>query len=288
MRCGLAATLLFGLGCGGEPANSATDEAVAACVSLASCFGASVTSCLIADVPHMTAQEIGCLAASATDCTRAGMCSPGETRLPGLHAPCVGGGSAQTCDGTNIVFCDVNDTDSQSCPMTAASGSTCVMTSTGGARCAFGMCNDDSQHCDGSVLVRCVDGVLEAHDCALLVPALECRQNPAGDFACGGAGPACSSGDPPHCEGNALVTCANGFQSRTDCSVGGASCLVPGDSSAPPYCGWGNPCDTSMPQARCDGPKLSFCAAGLRRTIDCAGAGFTGCSTSGVGDRCTR
>src|ERR1051325_6463978 len=163
MRCGIAATLLFALGCGGEPANSATDQAVSACVSMASCFGASVIACLVADVPHMTPQEIACLAASGTDCTRAGMCSPGEVRLPGLHAPCVSGAAVQTCDGTNIVFCDVNDTDSQSCPVTAAAGTTCLMTSTGSASCALGTCNDDSQRCDGSVLVRCADGGLSGH-----------------------------------------------------------------------------------------------------------------------------
>src|SRR5262245_29491391 len=252
MRCGVAAILLYAVGCGAEAPNSATDQAVAACVSLASCFQSTVIGCLVADIPHMTAQEIGCLAASGTDCTRAGMCSPGETRVPGVHAPCDAGGvSVQTCVGPNLVFCDINDTDSLSCPVTAAPGTSCLMTSTGGATCALGMCNDNSQRCDGSVLVSCVDGVLAAHDCSLLVPTLQCRQSSPGVAACAGVGPAWASTDPPHCEGDALVTCANGFQSRTDCSVGGAHCL--GSSSAQPYCGWGSPCDTTAPQAHCDG-----------------------------------
>jgi hypothetical protein len=50
------------------------------------------------------------------------------------------------------------------------------------------------------------------------------------------------------------------------------------------YCGLGTECDVLNGKRKetCAGTVLQFCAAGIKRTIDCATLGYKGCAAGGI------
>jgi len=78
--------------------------------------------------------------------------------------------STDSCDGDVALRCDEGGHEfAEDC---AASGNLCASNTPTGARCVFESfteCDEETpRRCEGDLLVRCVDGALEAMDCAAM------------------------------------------------------------------------------------------------------------------------
>jgi hypothetical protein len=139
---------------------------------------------------------------------------------------------------------------------------------------------------NGVFVQRCKDGIVERTDCSRT--ASTC--NPSGPLGahCRGNGQACTApsltNDTLRCDGNTLVTCADGQEAKFDCGSILLSCFTNPNGTGF-GCFAGNACAPDQFLATCAGTKLTFCNKGKVDTIDCASAGFKSCDP-GQGGRC--
>jgi hypothetical protein len=131
-------------------------------------------------------------------------------------------------------------------------------------------------------------GVFRGPDCASL--GLSCSAG-----SCIGSGAACTPGSFPRegyvfydgvrCDGDALITCANGNEHRLACSsvAEGFSCHTLNGTS---FCGLAAECVPAEPgagngpDATCEGNNVVFCNAGRIDRIDCTSLGFERCDAT--------
>jgi hypothetical protein len=275
-------------GNGGDAADGATagadaspaatiDDLVTACVVLGSCEGQGPVECMDDYLPRLRESEIHCLAAAAGDCTAAFACIGLET---------IDGGCTPGCDGDRAVSCGAVGFATH-CPSALFStGPTCTDAAGSPACGGTAACEGTEAACEGTFLLECQGGVLRGGDCARY--GLTCVA--AGGFArcTDGTTTPCDGQNYPRCDGDVVVRCESNLEVRHRCAHDVVGCHVLADDPDG-YCGLGSDCDPLVDDGSCDGDALTFCAAGIRRTVDCAALGFAGCQPAdGLGaSRCT-
>lgn len=183
------------------------------------------------------------------------------------------------CDGDRVIDCAEgerveidcrirNCEDDRACDEQPLGG-TCVAAAS--PTCGFGRCDDTfAPHCEGEMAVFCTNGAIQHRDCrtALGRPATVCRAG-----ACAAMPASCARDQSRHCEGDDIVSCFGGEESRTRCAqfplpmtCTGAECV------ASPRLR----CNPSAHYDACDGQSLRYCD-GQERTLDCRALGFAGC-----------
>jgi len=216
---------------------------------------------------------------TALDCAGVWACQGFESMAVSSCAPACDGDVLVECEGGTVRY----RTD---CTRTSQ---TCVVGANGPA-CGLGPCTEAAQRCDGNVLVSCdaEEGIESLTFCDQF--GWTCEESGSNLARCSdGTSVACTPGVEPRCEGTTLVRCVDRFELGVDCAslVEGMGCFLLGTHS---YCGFGDACDPDLSKGMetCEGTVMSYCAAGLRETLDCADYGFVMCSASATfGGRCT-
>ncbi len=186
-RCAAARGCLTGI----------TFERVNACAAVTRCDGTMAVQCL----PRPTRPF-----RVVSDCAAWGqVCVDGGAMPTCADATCDPDTVSFTCSVREIEECSAGRLDRTTCP----EGTTCRE---GSISCYGEACTADA--CDGTVALPCDVGMglrLPSYDCADL--GQTCR-----DGYCVPNGSECSFFSPlPHCEGNVLVGCTDGFVTRYDC-----------------------------------------------------------------------
>jgi hypothetical protein len=203
-------------------------------------------------------------------------------------------GARTGCEGNRLVTCTADDPTESVSTDCAAFGATCADAREGSGLltracrspvlCPAGA---PEVRCEGNAILGCRDGAVERTACA---GGSRCEERRAAD---GTSSAICEAPGHRHCdrvgkrwcEQGKLVSCVpNGPFGETvvsDCAALGltcddhagkdAACVVPG----PQTCEHG--------PARCEGPALTFCAAGRRFRVGCGELGFPGCDPDAHG-----
>lgn len=244
---------------------------------------------------HLSPGEVNCIANAGSDCTAAKKC------LAGGQVPAVCTGASESCSGTTWQQCnDLAGTGGNRGVQTydcAATGRMCVANN-GNVDCGYGTCAGGSASTcispdgnpNGNLVQSCNNGIIERDDCT----RIDASCNPSNGAHCRGNGPACANrtagDDSVRCDGNVLVTCADGQEARYDCTKLNLGCF--NNPSTGPFtkqfgCFAGNECNPSNFTATCVGLTLTFCNKGKIQMADCGAAGFAGCSPN-LGGSCSK
>ena len=272
------AVIAMGIGCGGQPGMMSAgppltlDDLARACETSYACLappidGPTLPGCLrhLDDfdsvVSMYRADQVRCLAAAGADCTRALAC------IGMSIAACSPDG--QRCEGDRLIDCTGGQTISIDCRggLWFSDDATCVAGTKPGcgtAACAAGTADS----CNGTRLVRCIDGVRNEIDCAQV--GMTCVLG-ASAASCGGTGAACTAS---RCDGKRLIRCDGGHETAYDCTamLRGGSCVTGGRDGF--SCGFGPDCGDT---ATCTLGSAQLCVLGGQATVDCLAAGFTSC-----------
>jgi len=254
------------------------EQAVSACVAFASCVpGDGVHACFQRQLNLFSPEEIRCLASAGSDCARVATCIGISVR----SAPS-DGGCGKSCEDGMLVTCSDSFRYKSDCTRWGARGDSCFASSLT-AGCGIASCTQTRESCEGTKRVVCDLGVLTVNDCRN-GGALTCQQN-GNQTTCVGAGAACSDAEgATRCDGEVLVRCVGGREDRRDCRIGfeGGGCRVRSDSvDSSAFCGYDTGCRPKSGEEACSGDgglKLTFCAGGQARTVDCVALGHRGCA----------
>jgi hypothetical protein len=234
---------------------------------------------------------LDCLA-SASSCDAVGAClhegsDPTSTAFCRTHP-----GVPSGCDGTRLVVCGDEPGESSTVDC-AGLGATCAaLTEAGGL--STHACVDPARcppeltrvWCDGSsAVLSCHDGEIERTACPS-GSVCEAHTERDGDHAamCEAPGHAsCKVVGSRRCEGSRLVLCEAhghfGHERAVDCAARGLVCSeAPGRAACTD-----GPAACTVRQATCEGGALSFCSAGRRIRVECAGLGLGACEAGGRG-----
>ncbi len=253
------------------------EQAVSACVSFASCVpGDGVHACFEKQLNLFSPAEVRCLAAAGSDCSKVAACI-------GISVSTVSGdgGCSKSCDNGKLVSCSESFRFKSDCKRWGAPGDSCFASGLT-AGCGIGSCSQTMESCDGTKRVVCDLGVLTVTDCRN-GGARTCEQR-GNQTVCVGAGATCADAEgATRCDGDVLVRCVGGREDRRDCRIGFETmgCRIRSDSTdTSAFCGYETGCRPRSGEEACsgDGLKLTFCAAGMARTIDCVGLGYRGCA----------
>lgn len=214
-------------------------------------------------------------------------------------AACITGPDPTVCDDTSQEFvtcvsnwrvnCSFGNLLAGDCTV---EGTQCLLTS-GGAACGEHVCSgSEPTTCDGTVLRSCVKGAVVPYDCARRDCA-PCGASANGTAECSVPHPSCSP-DRTYCDGNDIVHCTAGVESREHCNrfpvrqICGTRQIMTGPTSseivacvAAP----GSACDPESYIDHCNGTVLIYCD-GNEQTLDCAAVGFSDCTSNGATARC--
>jgi len=258
-----------------DQASIAREQAIAACITVGSCLvPPRLNECFHTVLPHLTRDEIACLATALPGCDTL-KC----TGSAWVDQPCSKADEGKTgCEGDVLWKCFFGFWQRTDCARSidSTSDSKCVLAPPFGAKCSVGPCTTDASFCDGTRAMTCSNGLLSAQECAR--KATTCSGG-----ACQVRLDTCPSDQPERCEGEVLVYCAVGgrAEARIDCSQlpSGQRCVSATDSRGVPraFCGFGTECFPEKDAETCSGATRSFCAGGIRRTMDCKAAGFLAC-----------
>lgn len=259
------------------------DDAIRACVLLASCGGGGdgVADCFTDVLPLLSAAHIGCVLEAGTDCAASRACV-------GILGVEVDPDCVPSCDGDVLVDCGDGVRATYDCgDYVELPGQTCVVGNFG-PECGAGTCDQEESSCDQDAVLACdVDrGVIERGDCARF--GLSCDVDDGTARCSDGTATPCAD-DPPRCDGDSLARCSGGYQVAFDCGfvIDARGCHQTTETGA--FCGFGDACEplTAKGEETCDGTVITFCAAGAIESVDCADLGFTGCRESLGGGACT-
>jgi hypothetical protein len=231
------------------------------------------------DMVAMSPEQVRCLAGAGSDCVAASAC---VGRSLDLEATCERSSAERRCEGDDLVTCTEQGTLRRHCPTDHESaGPTCI-DGGGGPECGgAGACVEGEARCEGDFLLRCADDaaglVWSGEDCAR--SGWTCVEDGGAHCADGREVPCADSGAPVchHGEdGDFLIDCRDGFERRLDCSrLEGAFCVEGGYQ-----CRLGDECGREPDEAQmeeCDATDLTFCAGGVRASLDCRDLGFPSC-----------
>jgi hypothetical protein len=292
----LAALLVAGCGNGVTASTGA-----AACATAVACgilpngvVGISACTQFIQDINepenallvHVDADQVNCIASTGNNCDLARAC------LDYGNPPTACSGSGQMCNGDTWSTCDGltgtngnNGTRSFHCAKNQP-GASCQMNNNH-FDCGFSTCAVGLPSCADSKTVQvCNLGITQHLDCARNNSICVEGGGLLNSAKCRGQGASCTAGDgtPLRCQGNVLVTCADGQEAMHDCGRDNLGCFLVGNSFR---CALGNDCDPSNSPAQCNGSVLHYCDKGKRTFVDCGALHFTGC-TPNNGGSCTR
>jgi hypothetical protein len=288
--------------CSARPPPPATlftaGEAARACATLATCFpnewaaqdtiwGGTISACAsdrgyVPEPGTMLAHPIvtqgfepafarlyGCILDAPGDCGAAAAClaqtgSPGTCKPDALEAGECSGSVLSGCTSDGYAFAVDCAADGETCgayPAIFAHFSGCV------TPCPAQVA------CDGTREQLCLSGALVTLDCGELGTTCAngaCTPQP---------GPACDAASfRQRCDGDVVVTCADGIESRDDCSIwpthrrcavdtlGSAQCVLTGTE-----CTAGD---------ACAGDDIAYCRDGYAARVSCTALGFSTCSAA--------
>jgi hypothetical protein len=254
--------------CGGGSGLSQS-ELANACVYIDACVGYNMTSsCIRGDT--FPSEQIHCVLDAQTDCEGVLACL-GARRDP--EADC-----QDKCEGNVVVECQGLDALRYDCGTWALGlGPVCVEEQPGLAWCVDATCTDvDTLTCDGTQVRRCTaGGSLFEFDCA---PSL-CFEN----GRCSDAPPVpCSASFDVSCDGDFLVTCEDGLETRINCRDRDDrfTCRVIADQGGTTTgCELDADCSRFTETACSSDTDVTYCDAdGSLASVDCTALGFSTCS----------
>lgn len=287
MRHALVALAI--VGCGGHPSGPGdatpstphsltVDNIARACVNAYACLappidGPTLPSCLghLDDFDTVISiyrpDQILCLAAAGADCMKARAC------LGYTIEPCSPDGVR--CDGDRLVDCSRGSGLVLDCRggLWFDDDATCIPASEPSRTnptCGLATCTDSTpDRCDGTRILGCNNGVLQAVDCAELGGT--CMSDGTG-VTCSGIGATCTSS---RCEGTTLTRCEGGHEYVYHCAemFDGGTCFNYGREGA--SCDFGPSCSGTY--ATCAGDVTQLCVLGAQTSVDCVASGFARC-----------
>ena len=209
-----------------------------------------------------------CLSGAET-CDEVAACDPGQCA------------SMPTCEGDTLVTCVRGIEVRVVCGDVRTSGPHCLMADDGEATCGHRTCTPDDvardSWCEGSTLLSCHRGVVEAQDCLATPGQPVCNDDQTYAGCADDAGETCDRETfVNHCDGSTIVECGL-LLSRYDCSLfPHRSLCVEIDGAL--QCGSpeaATPCATM-----CAGNTLRYCAYDVSADVDCATFGMV-CDSAG-------
>lgn len=298
----VAAAALAAVTCGDDdpvdplPSGPVTlDQLIDACIATSACGvkqWPKVSSCLDAYYTLAAPQGITpvydkifhCVNAAKGDCSAVFECY-GSSRYAGSCDTTY----KATCEGDSAYSCDAIARKVFIYDCTAAK-LVCrtKQQSSVDAYCSRGSCTPGQYKtaCEGNVLLSCVDGVIQADDCA--ARGLICGKSLAGGTVCLGEDKQTCNTDPTkppyqvNCKGSVAYSCENYQIHKEDCSKRPykTSCTSGQCAFASSEC-------TESDFNRCTGEKLQYCKEGKWVTLDCAAAGLGNCQSAVNGANCS-
>lgn len=270
------------IGCGDDgssitvdPDSWDRDKLVRACTVVKTCLGLEVNECLGYMITQGTPAKVDCvLEASLADCNAANACiGASRTTDPNCVPGCGDGDTLVQCDGTTR-------TEIECGSYIGSYGPSCVANATA-AFCGVAACDPQAPFtCDGTKSLSCGStGLGRTADCARR--GEECVTTSPG---CAGVSSGACTG-AFLCDGDDVVTCDQGVERRTDCSVwAGGTCITVVNNLV--GCGWGEQCDLNA-GTFCVGTTLRSCVYGLVYDVACPSIGGTQCTELATGPQCT-
>jgi hypothetical protein len=244
---------------------------VAACQTLSACGawdGQTLSSCIGAEQqpgrsPPLSPPVIDCVRQAGNDCAAVATClNGGDPRVACDPATEVPG-----CVGNAITACDFTGTrTAYDC---SPFGYVCSGISNAG--CGLGPCASGGAACVGGVSGGCASGRLIPRDDCRMYAGASCDSQSG---LCKGSGAACTS---DVCQGSTQMVCRDGSTAPFDCAQLGLTCVVLFGNVR---CGLGTDCTEAFSDS-CNGSVLTYCDAGLVKTLDCVAAGWASCSNVG-------
>lgn len=191
------------------------------------------------------------------------------------------------CEGNVRVSCDGGSAWRMDCGVFPfAPGPVCVEDAEFGVACVSGTgCTTAGLSCDGNKQRYCstsgayYEGTCGSASCydgrCSEVPLTPCTVPPGGNDVV--------------CDGDVVIMCADGLESRFDCSGfdPDLTCLTWTDGAGGTYTGCDFPGTCSgLDEPTCDGTSVVVCDHGSPATADCASIGFTSCGTAAGTGQC--
>ena len=310
---GLLAVLLCGPGCGDSIENknssdggSVTDgsggkatlsmkQLIDGCIRASACGILTypyLGNCLDAYLTLYSSQGVSaiydrlytCVNAAKGDCDAVAKCYRRGSACDSSYKP--------SCNGTMAVSCDLMEKRVFELDCALANFKCGVPTGSGvsGAVCTPGPCdNSYTTRCDGTLLLTCSNGVIEAEECADKGMGCGYYGWKTKSYACqGGSTTSCFTYGKniykPSCDNAIAVTCTHGKEHREDCSkhtYRKTGCS--GGACAPA----GTECTSNI--NRCASGKLEACLDGKWQQFDCAALGLGPCKPgSTLGANCSK
>jgi hypothetical protein len=256
--------------------------------TLASCvMAASLSLPWTGDPVVVTPAQLSCMADAGLDCDRALDCVsvPATTPCP---SPTWG------CDGDTLRRCDAFRGDRVVSEDCAAEGLHCIPVGSQ-ARCGFEACDPTTLRvtCLDNRIVLCArylfaDGTVGG----VLQPGEDCSDHDATCVVgtdgpiCVGKGAACTPfpwGGGLACDGDVLIGCENGYETRTDCTASGLHCVtLTGSLGAAGRIVCAHQSEVIVCVVSdfnvCKGTRLDYCDQHGNQSLDCTCLGYSGCS----------
>jgi len=214
---------------------------------------------------------VGCIE-SAGDCDEVLECTGYDP-----DSPCNPDDFKDRCEGNERVRCDVLSdgralTETYDCSKEEPYNNKCLIENDGDVVCGAGDCDGSKESwCDGTVLLRCEDRVIDKSDCADF--GLKCVAT--ADEAMCATGEPCTGEES--CDGDAWVSCDGGNEEMpVDCSWYGSDYTCVQESKEDAVCGvpaGKEECTNEQPV--CVGSKARICFSGKWMDFDCASFGAT-------------
>lgn len=231
-----------------------------------------------------------CLVGADT-CDAVRACVLGEAAVPACAA--VASGTFRACGAEGNVRAECGDSELavglEPCALT---GRTCTRLDDSEALC-LGVAGTScaTAGCVGTSAVSCrsISG-------GQVDVGIDCAKVGAGRCVAGACAPssdatACTAPTMPACKGSVVEHCVDGRLARLDCAAFGLGC----DAAAAQDGAWNlaslcsaTPARCTAPDERCVGAKVTSCAHGAPRELDCAAEGLGPCRvTAGGAAACT-
>jgi hypothetical protein len=234
----------------------------------------------------ITPAQLSCIAEAGLDCDRALDCvsTPAPTPCPS---------PTWWCDGDTLRRCDAFRGDRVISEDCAAEGMRCVPVGSG-ARCGLAVCDVGTiaADCLDNRVVSCIGYTFsDGTSGGVVTPREDCGDHDAtcaigpNGAECVGNGAPCTPfpGGGLACDGDVLVGCENGYETRLDCAASGLHCVTL-TGSVP---GAGRIVCARQPEIvicgvidfyACQGTTLYYCDENGNQSLDCKCLGYRDCS----------
>ena len=247
-------------------------------------------------------QNVDCVAA-ATSCDAVYACLNAGTATTGCTPP-NDSFRGRSCEGNTLIACTETGVGEPMIEARAdcrAHGLTCVEIGVAGEESIPACVNSRASDtlatgqmkvtCSGYIANVQVLNAVMTYDCRSFMGSTCVAGDYTGDFEaaqfCEPSTVVCDSNTfEEHCDGNSVVECRNGLESREDCASYGMICgEIAYDSGTYHGCRFVE-CSRSYKET-CEDGSITYCDPDGVKTIDCKALGFTGCTVDNNEAACT-